>query len=230
LTKQVRAAIATFGLLAGAAASAAAPSPIGLRCTAVETWACGEGEACAAGGGKAGESYSFDLAAMTYQAPGERGPITDLEIDDGGFMTFVLGGGRRYVHKNADAGDPMTSFLYLSPEDMRELRCTARYPVAVSEADAGDRRELAGHYYLSGVIETGSELLLRRDGSFAWFMSYGAADQEAEGKWRVDGGAVLLDAEASRGAQPAFRQLRLQIDGRALLLKGAGQGRYERHP
>jgi hypothetical protein len=221
--------MAAIGLLASAGASAATSSPIGLRCTVVRTWACGEAETCEARGGEASESYSFDLTAMTYQAPHDRGVITDLEIDDGGFMTFMLGGGRRYVHKNADEGDPMTSFLYLSPQDMRELRCNARYATEASEAKASDRRGLAGHYYLSGVMETGSELLLRPDGSFVWFMSYGAADQEAEGKWRVDGDAVLLDAGSSAGAEPAFRQLRLRIDRGALLLNGAGKGRYERH-
>ena len=79
-------------------------------------------------------------------------------------------------------------------------------------------------------METGSELVLRLDGSFAWFMSYGAADQAAEGRWRVDGDAVLLEAGPSAGAEPAFRQLRLRIDHGALLLTGADKGRYERHP
>ena len=222
--------MAVAGLLAGAGASAATPSVIGLRCTAVGAWACGDGKACKADGGNADGSYSFDLQAMTYETPHEGGAITDLELDDGGFMTFLIGGGQRYVHKNTDEGEPMTSFLYVSPQDMRELRCTARYAAAASQAQASDRRGLAGHYYLSGVMETGSELLLRPDGSFAWFMSYGAADQAAEGKWRVDGDAVLLDAASSNGSEPAFRQLRLGIDHGVLLLNGATKGRYERHP
>jgi hypothetical protein len=223
-------AMAAVALLAGAEASAAPPSPISLHCTQSQTWACGDGKTCKAVAGTALDSYTFDLLAMTYQAPDDRGAITDYEIDDSGFTTFVLGGGRRYVHKDTHAGATMTSFLYLSPQDMRELRCNARYAETRSEAQAGDRRPLVGHYYLSGVMETGSELLLRSDGSFAWFMSYGAMDQEAEGTWRVDGDAVLLDARASGGTEPAFRQLRLQMDQEALLLNGAGKGRYKRHP
>ncbi len=218
------------GVLAGSVAFAAEPSPIDLRCAVVGRWACGEGKTCKAGTGPAGQNYSFDLVTMTYQAPGDRGAITELETDDGGFTTFVLGDGRRYVHKNVDGGDPMTSFLYLSPTDMRELRCTTRYATTSSEKDAVNRRGLAGHYYLSGVMETRSELLLRPDGSFAWFMSYGAMDQEAGGRWRVDGDTVQLDAGSTAGAPPAFRQLRLRIDQGTLLLSGSDKGRYERHP
>ncbi|BCA61306.1 hypothetical protein HMP09_0540 [Sphingomonas sp. HMP9] len=161
---------------------------------------------------------------------GKEAPDACLREHDGGFMTFVFSGGRRYVHKNADAGDPMTSFLYMSSHDMRELRCNARYAQDASAVESGTSRELTGHYYLTCVMETGSELVLRPDGSFAWFMSYGAADQAAEGKWRIDGEAVVLEAGPSAGAEPAFRQLRLRIDHGALLLNGAGKGRYERHP
>jgi hypothetical protein len=108
--KRVGSAVAAMGLLVTPGAYAATRSPIGLRCTAVTTWACGEAKTCERRGGEAEESYSFDLVAMTYQAPHDRGAITEFEIDDGSFMTFVFGGGQRYVHKNADAGDPMTSF------------------------------------------------------------------------------------------------------------------------
>jgi hypothetical protein len=228
--KRVGSAVAAMGLLVTPGAYAATRSPIGLRCTAVTTWACGEAKTCERRSGEAEESYSFDLVAMTYQAPHDRGAITEFEIDGGGFTTFVFSGGRRYVHKNANAGDPMTSFLYMSSHDMRELRCNARYAKDASAVESGTSRGLTGHYYLTGVMETGSELVLRPDGSFAWFMSYGAADQAAEGKWRIDGEAVLLETGPSAGAEPAFRQLRLQIDHGALLLNGAGKGRYERHP
>ena len=228
--KRVGSAVAAMGLLVTPGAHAATRSPIDLQCTAVKTWACAEAKACERRGDEAKESYSFDLVAMTYQAPHDRGAITEFATDDGGFMTFVVSGGRRYVHKNADAGDPMTSFLYMSSHDMRELRCNARYAPDASAVASDASRGLTGRYYLSGVMETGSELVLRPDGSFAWFMSYGAADQAAEGKWRIDGEAVLLETGPSAGAEPAFRQLRLQIDYGALLLNGAGKGRYERHP
>lgn len=230
MTRQVGQVMAAIALLAGAKAYAVAPHPIGLQCTAVEAWACEEGKPCRAGGDDTGVRYNFDLVAMTYQASGEHGVITDLEEDDGGFMTFVLDSGPRYVHKNADEGDPMTSFLYIGADNMRELRCTARYPPATARIETEAHRDLIGHYYLSGVRETGSELLLRPDGRFSWVMSYGAVDQAAEGEWRIDGKTVLLDAGPDARVEPAFRQMRLQIDQGALLLIGVGKGRYERRP
>jgi hypothetical protein len=51
---------------------------------------------------------------------------------------------------------------------------------------------LVGHYYLSGVMETGSELLLKADGQFEWFISYGAVDQMAKGRWGRSGEIVTL--------------------------------------
>ena len=44
-------------------------------------------------------------------------------------------------------------------------------------------KELVGHYYLQGVMEMGSELLLRADGSFEAGMVYGSADGYAKGHW-----------------------------------------------
>ncbi len=219
-----------IGSLAGVVATAATPPPIALNCTVVGTWACAEGKTCEARSGAAAERYRFDLSAMTYQGPADRGPITDLQTDDGGFMRFVPGTGRLYVHKNSEDGDPMTSYLYLSSGDMRELQCTARYARTPAERAARPRRALAGRYYLSGVMETGSELLLRPDGSFAWFLRHGAVDQVAEGGWQIAGDAVVLDAATSAGRQPPFRQLRLPVDGGSLRLPGTDKGRYGRRP
>ena len=41
----------------------------------------------------------------------------------------------------------------------------------------------SGHYYLHGVMEVGSELLLQPDGKFQWMIAVGALDQYAEGTW-----------------------------------------------
>lgn len=54
--------------------------------------------------------------------------------------------------------------------------------------------QLSGRYYLSGVMETGSELLLRPDGSFEWAVTYGAVDAAATGHWLIDGRAIRLQA------------------------------------
>lgn len=63
---------------------------------------------------------------------------------------------------------------------------------------------LVGHYYLNGVMETGSELLLDADGKFQWMMSYGALDQFAKGQWRRDGDRVVLQSDSVEKA-PEFR-------------------------
>ena len=54
-------------------------------------------------------------------------------------------------------------------------------------------QRLPGHYYLQGVREVGSELVLSEDGSFDYLMSYGAVDISASGAWRSDGKQVYLD-------------------------------------
>jgi hypothetical protein len=49
-----------------------------------------------------------------------------------------------------------------------------------------------GHYYLEGVREVGSELRLKPDGRYDWYMSYGAIDLFSEGTWRRGGKTVVL--------------------------------------
>ena len=63
---------------------------------------------------------------------------------------------------------------------------------------------LAGEYELSGVMETGSGLLLRGDGSFEWYFSYGALDLGARGKWTRKGDVVEL-AVAEMGFPPQMQ-------------------------
>ncbi|MEG3175600.1 hypothetical protein U1872_05105 [Sphingomonas sp. RB3P16] len=66
---------------------------------------------------------------------------------------------------------------------------------------------LVGHYYLVGVMETGSELLLRPDGLFAWSLSYGAVDQDAQGAWHVERDEVVLVPSAPSLRRPLFSYL-----------------------
>ncbi|WP_234703254.1 hypothetical protein [Sphingobium chlorophenolicum] len=88
--------------------------------------------------------------------------------------------------------------------------------------------ERAGHYYLRGVMETGSELMLHADGRFQWYLVYGALDLFAEGKWTEKDGAVLLTAEATKDVpQPGFRTLTLSIRDKALVPPD-GRGAYVR--
>jgi hypothetical protein len=63
---------------------------------------------------------------------------------------------------------------------------------------------LVGHYYLSGVTEVGSELLLKPDGTFEWMLAYGAVDQAARGTWKRDGLKVILAANKGDQSAPIF--------------------------
>ena len=65
----------------------------------------------------------------------------------------------------------------------------------ISSATARSAADVTGHYYLHGVREVGSELLLRPDGRYEWFLSYGASDTTSEGTWRLDGKQVKLTAD-----------------------------------
>jgi hypothetical protein len=56
---------------------------------------------------------------------------------------------------------------------------------------AGDPA-LAGRYDLQGVINVGSRVTLKRDGTFDYRLSYGAVAQRGNGCWTVDGNAVTL--------------------------------------
>jgi len=67
-------------------------------------------------------------------------------------------------------------------------------------------QDMAGHYYLHGVMEVGSEMVLKPDGNFEWDLEYGAADYWAKGTWHRDGDAVVLHSTGKEG-EP-FRFLR----------------------
>ncbi|QGP80064.1 hypothetical protein GL174_00105 [Sphingobium sp. CAP-1] len=86
--------------------------------------------------------------------------------------------------------------------------------------------EQARHYYLQGVMETGSELLLRPDGRFQWYLVVGALDLFAEGRWREEGDAILLTAQKTAAVpEPAFDTLRL-TRREADLVPPDGHGAY----
>jgi hypothetical protein len=82
--------------------------------------------------------------------------------------------------------------------------------VCKERPQAPDSAKVAGHYYLSGVREVGSELLLRADGRFQWMFAYGAMDFVAEGRWWRNAGCIGLARE--QGAQVPFQLLRRDGD------------------
>ena len=60
--------------------------------------------------------------------------------------------------------------------------------------------DVAGHYQLRGVMEVGSELLLKPNGTFEYMLAYGAADYLAKGTWKVQGENVLLTTSGTTAA------------------------------
>ena len=54
---------------------------------------------------------------------------------------------------------------------------------------------IAGEYYLEGLREMASGFLLRPDGSFEFFFTYGAMDRFARGKWVKKNGQLKLTSK-----------------------------------
>jgi len=79
----------------------------------------------------------------------------------------------------------------------------AAAPVAAEPAPSAD--DIPGHYYLSGLMEVGSELLLTPDGDFQWMIAYGSVDQAAEGRWTSDGRTVVLTSRPQSADGVRFR-------------------------
>lgn len=89
--------------------------------------------------------------------------------------------------------------------DMFGLRLLTFMAVALMGSAAWAKGDVAGHYYLQGVRETGSELLLRPDGRFEWYITYGAVDQTARGTWTRTGDTIELHAEGPDRSAPLLR-------------------------
>jgi hypothetical protein len=64
---------------------------------------------------------------------------------------------------------------------------------------------LVGRYSLQGIHETGSELRLREDGRYDWFMAYGAMDATSAGRWSREGDRVVLVADKPAKDASLFR-------------------------
>ena len=104
-------------------------------------------------------------------------------------------------------------------------------------AGVANNTELAGRYHLDGIMETGSELLLGKDGRFQWYFTYGALDLDAEGRWQRDGDSVVLVPDIfhfpPQYPETEFKRMQLRIDGSDLIPAwpwddGNERGRYTR--
>ncbi|MFC5570497.1 hypothetical protein ACFPN1_10540 [Lysobacter yangpyeongensis] len=110
-------------------------------------------------------------------------------------------------------------------------------PKAGAEAPVREAVALTGHYYLEGIMETGSELLLAADGRFQWYFTYGALDLAARGTWKREGERIVLLPDDFRFPpqypETRFERMQLRIDGDELIPawpweEGAERGRYVR--
>lgn len=61
-----------------------------------------------------------------------------------------------------------------------------------AESIAENNSDLVGHYYLRGVMEMGSEIILREDGRFMAGVAFGSVNGFAQGTWTVEGNSLSL--------------------------------------
>lgn len=66
-----------------------------------------------------------------------------------------------------------------------------------------------GHYYLNGITEVGSELLLNPDGHYQAVLMYGTVDLESSGIWQQTGN--LIELQSSETQQTVFKGLKLLL-------------------
>ena len=96
----------------------------------------------------------------------------------------------------------------------------------------------AGLYTLNGVMEVGSQLLLKEDGSFEFMLAYGANDQYGKGCWVAKGKRMeIIPAGRTKAStthtpdERGFGGLVLKISGSDLIwdINNSGyKGTYEK--
>lgn len=77
--------------------------------------------------------------------------------------------------------------------------------VSVFRLQAAESADFSGKYYLKGVTNVGSELLLRSDGSYDWMLAEGNRDYVSEGRWSQQGTAIVLTAAQPSASGPLFQ-------------------------
>ncbi len=93
-------------------------------------------------------------------------------------------------------------------------------PTYAADCKQGDG-SLAATYELRGVMEVGSAIRLHRDGRFEYMMTYGAADEVAEGCWKRAGETVVLTTSRMRNNHGGrkFKQLKLKLNSSGGLVR-----------
>lgn len=64
-----------------------------------------------------------------------------------------------------------------------------------------NKMEIAGTYFMKGVMETVSVFDLKPDSSFEFFFSQGALDRGGKGKWTIKDGKLILNSTDKRPAR-----------------------------
>jgi hypothetical protein len=89
--------------------------------------------------------------------------------------------------------------------------------------------DLPGHYVLRGMMEVGSELLLKPDGQFEFMLAYGAADYWAKGTWRREKDTVVLNSSGKKEEPFRFVRSEAGSPGRIRVWVTAKNGRGVPH-
>jgi hypothetical protein len=79
----------------------------------------------------------------------------------------------------------------MRPELIAVLGFVLAVPALAQDTPAA---ALAGEYD-GGQMEIGAGLRLERNGRFEYFLSYGALDEQATGRWHATGSGVVLDSD-----------------------------------
>ena len=101
----------------------------------------------------------------------------------------------------------------------------------------GDK-SYVGQYSMEGIPEVGSQLRINKDGSFEFYLAYGANDQYGKGCWTQTNRLIALFPGNGRKIAPdhtpdtrGFRGIVLEKSGRDLLWRISGShyvGRYRK--
>jgi hypothetical protein len=75
--------------------------------------------------------------------------------------------------------------------------------ILAAAAPAAAQAVEPGRYRLTGEQDVASELVLNKDGGFAYFLIAGALDERAAGRWSAEGPVVTLSVEP-KPVPPAF--------------------------
>jgi hypothetical protein len=110
---------------------------------------------------------------------------------------------------------------------MRRVRLALLILLAFAGVGDAKGRSAAGDYRLVGEQDVASGLRLEADGRFRYFLSAGALDERAEGRWTVANGLVALVTEP-KPVPPQLREEPPRRTDRAKLFVGVssadGQG------